>query len=1403
MILAAIDLAAQTPLIVTVNSTQDYQIDAQTTITSYQWEAFTDENLTSLAGSDEVTLTSLGTGRENEIEVTWKKTGTYYLSISVTNNDGCVNKMAYTFEVEGNSLPLLSDDTNQTTGTLAVTETDGSGNLLDNDSDPDGDILSIYSINDTFTGTVIGLYGSLNWNTDGTYTYTPNTELDSLTASDLLTEVFTYTATDNNDGIGTATLSITITGTSNNEAPIAKSDFVNTNEDVTDLSIEILDNDSDPNDDLLSISIIEQPISGGSISIVDGTTIVYNPPLNYNGSDYFIYQICDNGTPSLCASDTVFIEVAPVNDAPVAITDIVVTNGDVIDLAIDLLENDYDVDGDLLSASIVDDPTSGGTISLNDGIISYTPPTGFIGTDTIIYQICDDGIPSLCTLGTIIVNVIDHLEAIDDTLTLYAGTTSDIDAIGNDLFTDEVTLSIIDDPKHGTYIVNTDGTITYTANDDYIGNDTITYVIANATDSDTATVVITIEALINLTTTTLCIDEAAYFSWEINVTGIQLETIDLTINDANGDLVEFLDDVALSGIKIWPGIDESLDIVEIPQDMETLNLEVEYQIGSDINVITSLLTAPDCQVNSIVAVWDTFTVYGEEIVLNVLDNDYDPDEGDIDTSSLTLVTTDDFDGPYHGEVFINSDGTMTYIPEAGYAGMDSLIYRICDDEIEQACDTAIVRLQLLFNDELIANNDYTTIYVGEYTTIDVLSNDYTPDDELDLTSLVVISDPENGNALTNEDGTISYKPLPLFEGIDSFQYEICDSGIPQDCETAWVYINVRENQDVIANRDDTLTLVEEAVNILVLNNDYDFENELDSSSLSIIDSTIYGELTILDDHTITYLPDVQFAGLDSFIYQVCDSGYLASCDTAVVYINVIDNNIAITVIRDDITLFKNVSETIDVLENDFDVDGMIDTTSLVIIKENIYGDAIVNSDGTITYTPDTDYIGLDSLIYSVCDNGPIVSCDTAVVYFNVVDNLPPVAVNDTVNAYNSIPNIYIVSINDYDSEGTLDSLSVSIIDSTQTGDLSFDNESGEITYWPETCIFGVDSFTYVIYDIQGNVSNEALVYITILIDPTLDSDNDGVFDVVEDLNGNGNPCDDDTDDDGTPNYLDTDDDGDNILTADEDIDYDGYPENDDTDGDGIYNYLDTDDDDDCILTIDEDFNFNNNYFDDDLDGDLIPDFLDIDNDGDNILGCDENQDLDGNGILDNLENWNSTAIDDLITIGTDETIVIPILANDSTRMIDSTIYIIVEPIYGFVEISADDWTITYQPDIDFIGIDSFVYVVCDYYDNCDTATVYINVEDLIFPPELFTPNGDGENDYYVITGLERYTNSHFIIYNRWGNKVYEKNEYLNDWDGYSNVKTVVGSKKLPVGIYYYILEYGNDREKAGALFLER
>ena len=178
----------------------------------------------------------------------------------------------------------------------------------------------------------------------------------------------------------------------------------------------------------------------------------------------------------------------------------------------------------------------------------------------------------------------------------------------------------------------------------------------------------------------------------------------------------------------------------------------------------------------------------------------------------------------------------------------------------------------------------------------------------------------------------------------------------------------------------------------------------------------------------------------------------------------------------------------------------------------------------------------------------------------------------------------------------------------------------------------LDTYTWAAEDVSGVLQIE-------VVDPLLDTDNDGLVDADEECNIGTDPLDPDTDGDGVGdleevgnpanpndtdgdgiiNALDEDDDGDGVLSIDEDINGDGDPTNDDSDGDGIVDYLDVDDDGDGVDTGDEDINNDGDPMNDDTDGDGIDDYLDLDDDGDGWDTADEDLDGDGDPMNDDTD----------------------------------------------------------------------------------------------------------------------------------------------------------------------------------------
>lgn len=108
-------------------------------------------------------------------------------------------------------------------------------------------------------------------------------------------------------------------------------------------------------------------------------------------------------------------------------------------------------------------------------------------------------------------------------------------------------------------------------------------------------------------------------------------------------------------------------------------------------------------------------------------------------------------------------------------------------------------------------------------------------------------------------------------------------------------------------------------------------------------------------------------------------------------------------------------------------------------------------------------------------------------------------------------------------------------------------------------------------------------------------------------------------------------------------------------------------------------------------------------------------------------------------------------------------------------------------------------------DSGESEPTILDLPDVeLFVPEVFTPDGDGKNDLFVIKGISGRTVK-LVVYNRWGSVVYKNDAYDNTWDGVANVKTmVIGNSKLPQGTYYYIVEFedGQDDPIKGYVVLQ-
>ncbi|MCK5441010.1 MAG: gliding motility-associated C-terminal domain-containing protein [Maribacter sp.] len=511
---------------------------------------------------------------------------------------------------------------------------------------------------------------------------------------------------------------------------------------------------------------------------------------------------------------------------------------------------------------------------------------------------------------------------------------------------------------------------------------------------------------------------------------------------------------------------------------------------------------------------------------------------------------------------------------------------------------------------------------------------------------------------------------------------------------------------------------------------------------------------------------------------------------------------AAVLVDDLVTTDEDVPVVVDIYANDSD----LPTTGTLATTGPLNGAVSINDNGTpnnpsddiVTYTPNVDYNGPDSFDYTVCNSSG--DCSMATV---TIDVLPIVdAIDDSVATEEEMPIAIDILANDNDIPvlGTLTNTNPTdgSVVFTNNGTPTDPSDDG-VTYTPNIGFVGTDTFTYTLCDDFANCST-ATVTIVVTDALDLDSDNDGIVDSFEDL---------DLDNDGDPSTNPTDSDGDGYADyLDIDSDDDGIPDN--VEAQSTFDYIPPSLLDTNANGLDDAYEVGSlGLFPIDTDGDNLPDYLDDDSDNDNVPDRIEGHDHDRNGMPE-VVLIGSDKDDDGLDDGYEDAVVIDIDVNDKIN----------NPINDLPNTDGDsesDYRDTNDDNDALLTIDEDLNGDGDY-SNDDTdgngTPDYLQPNAPEEEVEVFnvvTPNGDGVHDVLTIGGLQNYPDNTIRIYNRWGVLVYTTKAYDtagNVFDGTSEGRvTVDKDNKLPVGTYFYILDYVDVTDKTvtmtGYIYLNR
>ncbi|WP_310619318.1 tandem-95 repeat protein [Flexibacterium corallicola] len=1229
------------------------------------------------------------------------ETATDTFTYTVQDQHGGIDTAVVTVTITGqNDAPEAQDIT-------VVTEEDTALNgALPEATDVDGDVVS-YS-----AGSTVPQNGTVNINGDGTYSYTPAQDFNGL-------DSFSYIVSDGNGGENEYTFTVEVSAV--NDDAIAVDDVISVNED-TSINVKslVLANDYDVEGDLVDVTSITTGPTNGTLELIStpgGHDYTYTPDENFNGQDSFVYRLLarDLGNPDIYGNVT--INVLPVNDAPEASDDEASTEEDVP--LSGALPAATDAEGDVVSYSAGSTVPQNGTVTINgDGTYSYTPAQDFNGFDSFSYVVSDDNGSENEYTFTVEVSAVNDAPVASDS---EATTEEDVALTGalpavTDVDGDVVSYSAGSTvPQNGTVTINGDGTYSYTPAQDFNGFDSFSYIVSDGNGGENEYTFSVEVSAIN--------DDARAVDDVISVnedTSINVKSLILANDyDVEGDLVDVTSITALPTNGI-------IELISTPQGHDYTYTPDENFTGQDSFVYRLLSRDPNdpdtygnVTINVLplnddpVALDDSASVaQGGTVLINALNNDSDVDEGQ--TLSITQVTQGSA-----GSVLINGDGTIRYTPDPKFAGVDSFSYTVSDGN--GASDTAVVSVDVLpvttskegvvivsgskEAEALIANSENNVINSGLGADlvdggagIDIYEGTL---DELDGD---IITNFEQGEILVVRQASFTYEDLVFRSGSVIIDFPDGQSVSLQnldfnDIGTEYSVIVAPIFDDPISGvpgvGDGTIIGIEpiegspafstQAVNDAISVSE-DGSTTFNPLSNDIVQSGVTAEIysvgtpsngVVIDngDGTVTYTPNANFSGTDSFSYSFKDANDPdSSKDGPVTYSAIVsvlvspENDRPVAqdssgTTLEDVTFAGNLIAT--------DVDGPFLAYSLTTGPNN--GELDLNtSTGAYTYTPNANFFGSDSFSYSVSDGELSSTATVSLTITSENDRPTAIAVNLGSIAEDGSRLITATELltGASDVEGPLILSNLTI--QTGGGQLT-DNLNGTWSYIADANDDTEVTFAYTVSD--GELSNTSTATLDFIPENDVPVASNGSATTIEDITINGS----------LPTA--TDGDGDTVIYALATGTTNGAIT---VNGDGTFVYSPA-----------TDFSGSDNFTYTVSDG----------NGGSNTYAYD---------LTITAENDAPVALDDTVSVAEDGLVFIDVLANDSD--VDNgtpTILSVSDPQNGVALVNAID--VVYQPGANFVGNDSFTYTIRDSGGKTATATVNVTVT-----PVNDAPDANGE-----------------------------------------------------------------------------
>ncbi|HGF4936993.1 TPA: tandem-95 repeat protein [Vibrio parahaemolyticus] len=814
-----------------------------------------------------------------------------------------------------------------------------------------------------------------------------------------------------------------------------------------------------------SDSSLEFSVSGNNsiqISIVNGVATI-TPTADWNGSKALTFTATDPSGESV--SQTVNFTVAPV-------ADIVADKATVVEdtpTIIKVLGNDtFEGDGKVVALDTNNGPANG-TVSVNpDGSVTYTPNDNYHGTDSFTYIVTSGGVSESTTVSVDVTPVNDAPVAKDDIATTQEDTAVTIDVLPNDTDVDGDKLSIqsASVPEAQGKVEIVDGKLVFTPAENFNGDAEITYTVTDGALTDQATVKVTVNAVNDTPVVESNIADQA-LAEDFTPYTIDLNTAFSDVDNVDGELTFSVSGNSNIQVAIVNGIATITPTADW-NGSETLTFTATDPSGESISQTVNFTVAPvaDIVADSVTVVEDTPTI------IKVLGNDTFEGDGKV-------VSLDANNGPANGTVSINPDGSVTYTPNDNYVGKDTFTYIVTSGGVSESTTVEVNVTPV--NDAPVAKDDIATTQEDTAVTIDVLPND--TDVDGDKLSIESVSVPKEQGTVEVVDGKLVFTPAENFNGDAEITYTVTDGALT-DQATVKVTVNAVNDTPVVESNIADQTLAEDFTPYTIdLNTAFSDVDNVDGELTFSVSGNSNIQVAIVNG-IATITPTADWNGSETLTFTATDpSGESVSQPVNFTVAPVAD------IVADKATVVEDTPTIIKVLGNDtFEGDGKV--VSLDANNGPANGTVSVNPDGSVTYTPNDNYVGKDTFTYVVTSGG--VSESTAVEVNVTPVNDAPVAKDDIATTQEDTAVTIDVLSNDTDVDGDKLSIQSATVPEAQG---KVEIVDGKLVFTPAENFNGHAEITYTVTD--GELTDEAKVSVT--VNPVNDAPTIKV-DAVESIN---------------------------------------------------------------------------------------------------------------------------------------------------------------------------------------------------------------------------------------------------------------------------------------------------------------